>query len=449
MRTGRRLRRAASVAPPQVRVAPAVAASGVSGRVHREEAGDRRLRLRAGAAVHLALLINLADFGLDRLAVQQRVDRGADIALQGDAGERLDFHQRVEGRRGFAFEHGFAGAAPARLFVGEGHGLDAADQVREGGVEHQVGERVAVRGGDQLDAALGDRAGGQGLQLGADFVDHDHLGHVVFDGFNHDGVLPLGGFDLHAAGAPDAGVGDIAVAGDFVGGIDDHDALALLGQHAGGLAQEGRLAHAGAAQQEDARAGGDQVLDQRDRAGDGAADAHGEADDFALSVAQAGDAVQGARDAGAVVVAELAQVAHDLFQLGGGDLGVGQFEFALAVARARPAAEVEHDFQQGVEVVFSLNRAANRRRQRLQQRVYVAALHIQRLELLELNLLDRFGGGLFRHGPIRFPAQPLAAARVGSAPRSGGADAGPRSARGETCSPSGPRIPQRPAPAQS
>ena len=309
--------------------------------------------------MHLALFVDLADFGFHRFAVQQRVYRRADIALDGDAGEGLDFDEGVEGGGCFAFEDRFAGAAAAGFFVGEGDSLDAADEVGEGGVEHEVGEGVAVGGGDELDAALGDGACGEGFEFGADFVDHDHFGHVVFDGFDHDGVLAFGGFDLHAAGAPDAGVGDIAVAGDFVGGVDDDDALALMGEDAGDFAEEGGFADAGSSEQEDAGAGGDEVFDQGDGAADGAPDAHGETNDFASAVADAGDAVEGAGDAGAVVVAEFAELADDFFEFGGGDFGFGELDFALAVAGAGATAEVEDDFEQGVEFVLGFDGAAD------------------------------------------------------------------------------------------
>ena len=130
-------------------------------------------------------------------------------------------------------------------------------------------------GGDELDAAFGDGAGGERLELGADLVDHDHFRHVILDGLDHHGVLALGGFDLHASRPADAVVRDVAIAGDLVGGIDDHDALALLGEHAGDLAEQRGLADTRATEQQDAGAGADEVFDQRDRAGHGAADAHG------------------------------------------------------------------------------------------------------------------------------------------------------------------------------
>ena len=51
--------------------------------------------------------------------------------------------------------------------------------------------------------------------------------------------------DLHPAGLADGRVRDVAVAGDLVAGVDDHDALAhVVGQDARGLAQHRRLADA-------------------------------------------------------------------------------------------------------------------------------------------------------------------------------------------------------------
>ena len=112
----------------------------------------------------------------------------------------LDFDEDVESGRGFALQNGLLGAAAAGFLVGQGDGIDAADQVGERGVHEQVFERIAVGGADELDAAFGDRAGGDGLKLPADFIDDDGLRHVVFDRFDHHFVLQGGGCDLHCGG---------------------------------------------------------------------------------------------------------------------------------------------------------------------------------------------------------------------------------------------------------
>jgi hypothetical protein len=97
----------------------------------------------------------------------------------------LDLDGDVEGGRGLALQHGFLRAPPLGFLIGERHALDAADEVVERWVHHQVLDGVAVRGADQLDAALGDGARGQRLLLGRDLVDDDDFGHVVLHRFDH------------------------------------------------------------------------------------------------------------------------------------------------------------------------------------------------------------------------------------------------------------------------
>src|SRR5215204_5583938 len=104
-------------------------------------------------------------------------------------------------------------------------------------------------------------------------------------------------------------MGHIAVAADFVGGIDDDDALVrVVREHAGNFAEHGCLADAGLAEEEDALATQDQVFDDPDGSVDGAADTAGEADDLPAAVADAADAMERALDARAVVIAEISDV---------------------------------------------------------------------------------------------------------------------------------------------
>ena len=63
----------------------------------------------------------------------------------------------------------------------------------------QVFQRLSVGRADERHAALGDRPRGSGLGLGTDLVDDDDLGHMIFDGFDHHGVLQGRIGDLHAA----------------------------------------------------------------------------------------------------------------------------------------------------------------------------------------------------------------------------------------------------------
>ena len=234
----------------------------------------------------LAAVVALAHLHLHLAAQQQVIDRARHVRVHDHVVPILDLHDHVEGGRGLALEHRFLGAPPPRLFVAQRHGLDAADEVTQRGVLHQIIERVAVRGADELHAALGDRARRQGLELRADLVDHDHLGHVVLDRLDHHGVLAQWRADLHAPGAPDARVRDIAVPGDLIGRIDHDDALVqVVGEHAGHLAQERGLADAGLAEQQNALARLHDIADNRDRAEDGPSDTAGQPDHLALAIA--------------------------------------------------------------------------------------------------------------------------------------------------------------------
>ena len=265
------------------------------------------------------------------MAAQDGVHRLGHVAVHDHAVALDDLDHHVEGRRRLALQDRLLRAAPARLLVAEGDRLDAADQVGEGRVQHQVFERVAVGRADQLHAALGDGAGGGGLQLGADLVDDDHLGHVVLHRLDHHRVLLGRGAAPASAARADARVRDVAVAGDLVAGVDhDHPLAEVVGQHAGHLAQHRRLADAGAAQQQDALPALDDVADDVDRAEDGPADAAGQADHLAGPIADGGDAVQGALDAGAVVVAEGADALDDVGDVGLDDLAVEEHLLARA-----------------------------------------------------------------------------------------------------------------------
>ena len=329
-----RLRGTSSRRPPRSR--RAVRALAAPARLHpprlaaADEAGEpfraqllarRRPRPRLGAVD--PFLVAPAQLRRDRLAAQQRVDGLGDVAVDDDPLAVLDLDDRVERGRLLALEDALLRAPAAGLLVAEGHGLDPADEVRQGRVEHEVVEVVAVGRADELDAALGDRPRGLGLQLGPDLVDDDDLGHVVLDRLDHHLVLERRRADLHPAGLADGRVRDVAVAGDLVGRVDDHDPLAeVVGQDTRGLAEHRRLADARPAHDEDRLPGLDEVLDDLDRPEDGLADAAGEADDLAVAVADRRDAVERPLDARPVVVAEAADVVDDVSDVRLGHLPV-------------------------------------------------------------------------------------------------------------------------------
>src|SRR5207245_8325835 len=130
----------------------------------------------------------------------------------------------------------------------------------------------------------------------------------------------------------------------------------LLAQHARHLAALGRLAHAGAAEHQDALAGLHHVAHDVNRAVDGAPDAAGEADDAPAAVADRGDPVQRALDAGAVVLPELTHAGGDVLQVVVVHKAVGQVEDALWIACLGLPAEIEDDLEQILRVVLILDR---------------------------------------------------------------------------------------------
>src|SRR2546421_656298 len=129
-------------------------------------------------------------------------------------------------------------------------------------------------------------------------------------------MLEQRSLDLHSPRSADTGMRYVSIAADLVGRVDDDDALTqLIRKQPGALAQHGRLADAGAPKEQDALAADDDVTNDLPRTGDGATDSHRETRDTARAIADRGNTMQGALDAGAVVVAELTDVVGDVFEV--------------------------------------------------------------------------------------------------------------------------------------
>ncbi len=313
-----------------------------------------------GGCLHLlhpdpAFFIPGTNLGRERESAQEGIHRFGDVSMDGELVARLDLDQHIEGGRSAALEHGLLRAAAAGFLVRKRDRLDTADQVGQGGVEQQVLERLAMCRTDELHAAFGNGAGSGGLELAPDLVDDDHLGIVILDRLDHHLVLQHRLTHLHAPGAPDGGVRHIAVAADLIGRVDNDHAPAFR-QDARGLAQQGGLAHARLAEDENAFAALDDVLDDFDGAVDGAPDAQRQPDDVAAPVADGRDAVQRALDAGAVVRVELADAFIDVCDVFCCDLRFTQHHFALDIACRGDTPEVNDDLEQPVVIVRLVNR---------------------------------------------------------------------------------------------
>ena len=89
----------------------------------------------------------------------------------------------------------------------------------------------------------------------------------------------------------------------------------------------------------------DDVFDDLDRAVDGPAHAAGQADDAPFAVADGGDAVQRARDAGPVVIAEIADAGDHVIYLWLGDVPVTQRHFMVKKPGFRLSSQIQNHFQ--------------------------------------------------------------------------------------------------------
>ncbi len=101
-------------------------------------------------------------------------------------------------------------------------------------------------------------------------------------------------------------------------------------------------------------------------------DAAGEAHDLAAAVADGTDAVEGSLDAGAVVLAERADVVDDVLDVVRPDLTIEQDLLATTTeARLRAAAKVHHHLDDAAHVIELTHALADLRRQRIDERLEV------------------------------------------------------------------------------
>mmetsp|Transcript_5795 Transcript_5795/g.22903 ORF Transcript_5795/g.22903 Transcript_5795/m.22903 type:complete len:226 (-) Transcript_5795:487-1164(-) len=167
----------------------------------------------------------------------------------------VHFDQNWKRRRTLTLEDGLLAPSRARFVVAERDSLDAADQIGQRRVLDQVLQQLPVRGTNELNTTLGDRSTRQRFGFGTDFIDDDHLGHVILHGFDHDAVLHGRIRNLHSPRAPDGGVRDVAITADLVAGVDDHHAFfELIAQHTRHFADDRRLSDTRTSQKQHALA---------------------------------------------------------------------------------------------------------------------------------------------------------------------------------------------------
>ena len=211
-------------------------------------------------------------------------------------------------------------------------------------------------GGDQLHSPLSDGAGGGGFLLGAHFVNDDDLRHVVLHRLDHHRVLLSGSCDLHATGVTDGRVRHIAIAGDFVGSVDNyHPFLGLVGQYPGHLTQHGSLTYSRPPQQEDILAGQREVLNHFDGTVYRPSHPAGYAYNLPFAVANGRDAVQSALDTGPVIAAKISHPVNQLVQFLPGDLLLGQWHITKGVSGFGQPPQIKH-YLQKVSCIISASK---------------------------------------------------------------------------------------------
>ena len=319
-----------------------------------------------------ALAVDGARLGVRPEPSQYLVHDLGDVGMHGQPVPALYLHKDVEGGRRSALEDRLLCAAATCLVVSQRDRMHTSDQVGERRIRDEVLEGVPMGRGDQLDAALGDGAGGVGIHLRADLVDYDDLGHVVLDGFDHDRMLEGRCRNLHPPGAAYAAMRDVAVSPDLVRGVDHDNALAgVVGKDSRHLAEHRRLTDARLAKQQHALASQDEVFDDADRAIHRASDPQREADYLPPSVANRGDAMEGSLDARAVVVPEMADAVEDVLDVLLGDLARIEGDGVRGEPGLWLPPEIQNDLQQLFNVISTFKRLSYVGWQLLSQRVEI------------------------------------------------------------------------------
>jgi hypothetical protein len=115
----------------------------------------------------------------------------------------------------------------------------------EGRVLDQVLQVIAMGGADELHPALGDGAGGESLIASVPISSTMMTSGMWFSTASIiTACCSIGPGHLHAPGAADPRMRDVAIAGDLVGGVDDDDPPGeVIGQNPRHLPQLGGLAH--------------------------------------------------------------------------------------------------------------------------------------------------------------------------------------------------------------
>jgi hypothetical protein len=183
---------------------------------------------------------------------------------------------------------------------------------------------------------------------------------MIFNGLDHDRVLSVRRGYLHAACAADPRVGDISIAPNLVGSIDNDDPLAhIIGEDPGRFAKKSRLSHSGRSKKQQRLAFFNHVPDYIDRSEYGPSNPACQADDVASPVPDSGYAVKSTFDSGTVIFRKSADPRCNMGDVVPRDMLVGQIFKGILKARLRVSSKVQHYFEKGRTIRPGLQSFAN------------------------------------------------------------------------------------------
>ena len=147
---------------------------------------------------------------------------------------------------------------------------------------------------------------------------------MIFDGFDHDGVLKVRPRNLHPAAGSDSRMRDIAITANLIRCVHDDDSFDQFGgKHTRALPKKRGFPHARPAQQKQALSGLDHIAKNVDGSKYRSAHAARQSNDDLAAVPDSRYAVQRAFDAGAVILRERADAVSHIVEIFAGDRRIG------------------------------------------------------------------------------------------------------------------------------
>jgi hypothetical protein len=133
-------------------------------------------------------------------------------------------------------------------------------------------------------------------------------------------MLKLWACHLHTPRSTNRRVGDIAIPGNFIAGVDHHNTLPqIIGENASDLAQSRCLPDPGPAHQKQGLTAIEKIAHHRHRPEHRATNAAGQTHHLPSAVTDGTDPMQGSLNARPVIRAKLAETVHHRLQIGARD----------------------------------------------------------------------------------------------------------------------------------